>query len=344
MTQPALSYQIKQLEQRLDTSLFHRRPGGVSLTEAGRVLFQHVQKITETINHAERAISELSEDIVGEVFVGTINSVGMFFLPSVLRSMRTNYPKVRINVLFRSDSNELVETLRQNRIDLAIVASPRRNHRLAYDTLLDEQISLVCGSSYPFFGKKVVKASKLEGVPFVSISKDLTTGAAVQDYFEKVEVNVKSVISTDNVEFAKKMVEAGLGVSLLPDMFLSQDFFKMGKPASRLSRSVLEPKLSRRITLVTWKGCSLSRAGTAFVSELENFALEWKNYMSSDGTVPLSSRWISQDAKQASLVSGGKKAVSPDKSEACQTLPPIKKRDSRSKGRSRATQRSRRQA
>src|SRR3990172_7887805 len=81
ITQPALSYQIKQLEEELGVQLFHRRAGGITPTEAGRLLFQHAQRVSAAVRQAQRAIKELSEGTAGEIRVGTVNSIGIHFLP-----------------------------------------------------------------------------------------------------------------------------------------------------------------------------------------------------------------------------------------------------------------------
>ena len=71
ISQPALSYQIKRLEQEVETSLFYRRPGGVNPTEAGRVLSRHARKVIEAVRRARSAVEELSEGVVGEIRIGT---------------------------------------------------------------------------------------------------------------------------------------------------------------------------------------------------------------------------------------------------------------------------------
>jgi hypothetical protein len=84
---------------------------------------------------------------------------------------------------------------------------------------------------------------------------------------------VDTVISTDNVETARKMVEAGLGVALLPDMFIAQDL------PPQLWRSCVEPPISRRIVMATWKHHQMSLAAAAFMKELRRYACEWKSCM-----------------------------------------------------------------
>ncbi|MCP4599736.1 MAG: LysR family transcriptional regulator [Proteobacteria bacterium] len=275
ISQPALSYQIKQLEQELNTRLFHRRPGGISTTEAGRVLSNHAREVLEKVRKAHNAIEELADGVVGEVRIGTANSVGIYFLPRVLWSMREKYPMTRPTVLYRH-SNEILDLLSSNRLDLALVANPRPDRRLRQETVIEERISLVCGQSHPLFGKKAVKPSDLEKLQFISLSAKSPTGQLIREYLVQLDVNIEPVISTDNVETVKKMVEVGLGVAFLPDMVTSGDVACEGDKRGRLSRIAVGPPLSRRIVMVTWKNFEMSRATDAFVKELRRHASEWR--------------------------------------------------------------------
>jgi DNA-binding transcriptional LysR family regulator len=276
VTQPALSYQIKQLEQELDATLFDRRPGGVSLTEAGRVLFDHAQAVFDSVRRAEHAVHELGEGVVGEIRIGVINSVGLSFLPQLLGSMRHAFPSTHTNVFCRRDSNVILDQLLANKLDLAIVADPRVDRRLKSETLIEDPISLVCGPKHPMHGRKKVKATELRGLQFVSISPELPTGTLIQRYLARVGVDVQSVVSSDNLEIVRKMVEVGLGVALLPNMFLGD---ATGPGGGTLTHAIMDPELSRRIALVTWRQSNPSRAVSAFIGEVRRHACEWRDCM-----------------------------------------------------------------
>lgn len=283
ITQPALSYQIKRLEGELGTSLFHRRPGGVSPTEAGRVLSQHARTVMESVRRARHAVEELAEGVVGELRVGTVNSVGIHFLPHVLWSIRERYPTIRPSVLYRR-SDTILDALLSGRIDLALVANPKSDRRLRMETIIEEKVSLVCGRSHPFFEKKAVRPSELKGVQFVSLSAENPTGTAIQEHLVRLGVNVEPVVSTDNAETVKKMVEVGLGVAFLPDMVTASDVACDGVASGRLARVVVGPPLTRRIALVTWKNFEMSRASTAFCDELRLHGTRWKGCLDIETT------------------------------------------------------------
>jgi DNA-binding transcriptional LysR family regulator len=276
ITQPALSYQVKQLEKELDVSLFHRRPRGASPTEAGRVLFQHAQKIMRGVHKAEHAIQELGEGVAGEIRIGTVDSVGIYFLPPVLRAVRSMYPAVCHKLLYRN-SNDIMEALLSNELDLAILANPGPDRRLQQEILIEERLSLVCGRSHPFFGVPTAKTSELKGMEFAALSPGTPSGSLIRNYLARLGVNIKLVATTDNVETVKKMVETGLGIAFLPDMVTKEDIpCDKGKPAGRLWRIEVDPPLGRRIALVNWKDSSMSRATKAFIEQLRQYGHEWR--------------------------------------------------------------------
>ena len=266
ITQPALSYQIKRLEVEVGVQLFYRRPGGVIPTEAGRLLFQHAQQVSAAVRQAKHAMKDLSAGAAGEVRIGTVNSIGSYFLPRILWAMRERCPARQLTVLYR-ETDDIIDALLANRVDLAILADPRADHRLRYETLFEERISLVSGRTHPFFGCEAIRPKQLEDVEFVALSRQTPTGALIANYLERLEVTVEPVLSTDNVETVKRMVETGMGVAFLPDMVTDSETSE-ARPDRRLGRSLMEPPLTRRIVLVSWNEFASSHTAAAFLDEV----------------------------------------------------------------------------
>jgi len=280
ITQPALSYQMKHLEEELGAQLFHRRPGGVTLTEAGRLLFVHVQRVAAAVREAERAVKELPA--VGEVRIGTVNSIGTYFLPQVLQTVHQRHAAAR-PILYRARSDEFIEALLANQVDLAILADPRVDRRLRYETLFEERVSLISGRSHPFFGMAAVRPDQLKGAQFVSLSQDTPTGALIRKYLDRLGVAVEPVVSTEDVETVKRMVEMGMGVAFLPDMVTERDMATRANPGGSIGRSAVEPPLTRRIVLVSWNEVPPSRAVAAFVEEVRRLGSTWPGAVKSNG-------------------------------------------------------------
>jgi len=272
ITQPALSYQMKHLEEELGAQLFHRRPGGVSLTEAGQLLYEHVQRVSSAVRKAELAVKELPA--VGEVRIGTVNSIGTYFLPKVLGAMRERHAEAR-PVLYRARSDDHIEALLANQVDLALLADPRVDRRLHYETLFEERVSLVAGRSHPLFGVASVRPEQLRGAPFVCLSEQTPTGALVHKYLHRLGVEVEQVVSSDDIETVRRMAEMGIGAAFLPDMVIERDLATRDNPEGRLCRIALEPALTRRVVLVAWSGVPESLAVAAFVAEVRRVSSTW---------------------------------------------------------------------
>src|SRR6266540_1024707 len=265
ITQPALSYQMKHLEEELGAQLFHRRPGGVSLTDAGRLLFVHVQRVSAALREAQRAMKELPA--AGEVRIGTVNSIGTYFLPPLLSAVRKRYAAT-CNIELVGLAMEVIEALLAHRVDVAILADPRLDRQLHYETLFEERVSLVAGRAHPFFGCPSIRPAQLKEAQFVALSQQTPTGTLIRKYLDRLGVSVEPVVSTDNVETLKRLVEIGMGVAFLPDMVTERDVVTPANPDGSLSRILVEPPLSRRIMLVTWNEFPCSRAVGTFVDEV----------------------------------------------------------------------------
>jgi DNA-binding transcriptional LysR family regulator len=180
-----------------------------------------------------------------------------------------------VPVLYRARSDENVEALLANQVDLALLADPRVDKRLRYETLFEEQVSLVSSRAHPFFGRDVVGREELERAALVSLSSQTPTGALVHKYLDRLGVRIEPVVSTEDVGTVKRMVEMGIGVGFLPDMVTARDVGPASSPATRLWRSHVEPPLTRQIVLVTWEEVPSCRPVGAFVDEVRHQSARW---------------------------------------------------------------------
>jgi DNA-binding transcriptional LysR family regulator len=273
ITQPALSYQIKRLEEELGVQVFNRGSGGITSTEAGRVLFDHAHQVIAAVREAHQAVRELSGGVTGEIRIGTIKCVGTYFLPYVLWEIRAKHPMVRPKILYR-DSDDLLQALLANKLDVALMPDPPQDPRLGYRSIFEEQISLVSGPGHRFYGRPHVDLAELDDVQFVSLSPQSPTGALIRRYLDRLGVSAVPAVTTDNIETVKRMVEAGMGVAFLPDMATSDDVAEDGGPG-RLSRSAVEPTLSLPLVIASWRDAHHSLALDAFIDEVCRIGRRW---------------------------------------------------------------------
>jgi DNA-binding transcriptional LysR family regulator len=248
MSRPALSYQMKHLEKELGAQLFERHPGGVRLTEEGRLLFRHARRVSDAVCAAERAVRELPT--VADVRIGTVGSIATYFLPQLLSAVHKSHAAT-CAVELVGVSSAVVEALLANRLDLAVLADPQVDRRLRYETLFEEQVSLVSGRSHPFFGSPSVSVEQLREAQFVALATQTPTGSLIREHLDRLCVSAEPVASSENVETVKRMVEVGLGVAFLPDMVTERHVATQANPGGALTRHVVRPPLCRRIVLVT---------------------------------------------------------------------------------------------
>jgi DNA-binding transcriptional LysR family regulator len=273
ITQPALSYQIRRLEEELGVQVVHRGTGGITPTEAGKALVPHAHQVVAAVREAHRAMREMSGGVSGEVRVGTIKCVGTYFLPHVLQGIRARHPMLRPRILYR-DSDDLLAALEANRLDVAMAVDPPPDKRFHHQAVFDEQFSLVSGPGHPFYGRHCVELEELRGAQLVALSPKTSAGALTQTYLDRAGIAVVPTVTSDDVETVKAMVEAGVGVAFLPDMATEEHAAAQSRPG-RLWRSAVEPTLSLPLVLVTWRDSNQSLALDAFVEEVRRVGRKW---------------------------------------------------------------------
>ena len=100
MTQPAVTFQVRQLEEQFNTRLFDRTHSKVKLTEAGKKVFSYAEKITSLSNEMELEIKSLSEDISGNLIIGGSTTIAQYILPSLLQGFKKEYPELNISFIY----------------------------------------------------------------------------------------------------------------------------------------------------------------------------------------------------------------------------------------------------
>ncbi len=271
MTQPALSYQIKRLEDELGVQVFRRGPGGITPTDAGHVLLEHAHQVIAAVREAHQAVRELSGGVTGEIRIGAVKCIGQYFLPAVLKELSGNHPGVRPRLVYK-ESEELLEALLANRLEVALLVDPPADERLAFTPVFDEQISLVAGRRHPLYGRASVDVSELRDVTLVALSQHVPAGALAKRYLDRQGISLTPALTADDIETVKHMVASGMGVAFLPDFATADEI----GPEGRLSRSTVEPTLSLPLSVAKWRDARPSIAVDAFVSEVRRIGLAWE--------------------------------------------------------------------
>jgi DNA-binding transcriptional LysR family regulator len=264
-TQPAISAQVRQLEQELHTELFERFGSRISLTTAGRLFAEFAEQLMDLRRQAQDAIAELERDPRGELVIAANEATCIYVLPDVFSQYRERFPAVQLQVV-RSYGSHVVEAVMDNSADFGLVQLPVDEKRLQVVDVHRDEIRVIVPARHPLAGRKTVLPHDLLDY-FLMLPKQGKTRARIDEWLEPVEDDVRISMELDSTEMTKRFVMAGLGVA-----FLAISNCREETKAGKLTTIPLAPEpMIRRLGLVYRKDKALSKAAMGFIQAvLEN--------------------------------------------------------------------------
>ena len=261
--QSAVSQQIAALERAVGMTLVDR-PGGpraVSLTEAGRVLTFHAERVVNRLAVARGDLAALAAGEAGTLRVGTFQSVGARLLPDALRRFRQAWPGVRIRLVEDQRERALLDMVLAGDLDLAFALTRGIDPRFAYVDLVEDPWVLLAPPDSPLQGLEPVPFDALSGIALV----EWVTGGHLSDVHARLAslgVAPDVVFRTDDNQTLQHFVSAGLGHAIVGDLVVERGNVEW--PTHILQ---LEPGLEpRRIGAVWARDRTRTRAAEAFVA------------------------------------------------------------------------------
>ncbi|AGB71201.1 MULTISPECIES: LysR family transcriptional regulator [Rhizobium] len=262
LTQPAVSLQVKLLEQRLGVKLIERVGRRAQPSPAGLDLLAHARRIIEVCSIAEEAMTPFREGSVGRVRIGSGGTASIHLLPRAIAVAKKRMPDLEIIVRV-GNIDEILRDLEANALDLAVVALPASGRSLEVEPFHEDELLAVApkGSVMP------------EGGPDVEFMKAKTlllyeggnTRRATNEWFEAGGVNPEPAMEFGSVEAIKELVAAGLGWSILPEMALRRD------KSDQLVTSPLKPRLVRQLGIVLRRDKHLTKGLREIIKSLREF-------------------------------------------------------------------------
>ncbi|MFY2508584.1 LysR family transcriptional regulator [Vibrio pectenicida] len=155
IAQPALSMSIKKFEQQLGVELFRRDDRHVSLTNEGKVLYQHAKRVLQQIDDAKLAIDELRGLEKGEVRLGAPSMMGSYFFPQVLMAFKTHYPNLKIT-LVDAGTRSIRQMLLEGELDIGVIDGQNVPEDLETDYLSDEEMVAVVGLEHDISNRESI--------------------------------------------------------------------------------------------------------------------------------------------------------------------------------------------
>jgi DNA-binding transcriptional LysR family regulator len=238
LTQPAISFQIRQLERRLGLRLVERVGRRARPTAAGLDLLPHVRRIDAAAASAIEAMAYYTQGIVGRVRLGTGATACIYLLPPLLSDLRRRFPRLEI-VVRTGNSPDILRALEDNSLDVALVTLPAPGRMFTVEKLIDDEIVVVFppGLDPP----PAVSPAALAGLPVLLYEPGGNARRVIDEWFARAGVALKPVMELGSIEAIKQLVAAGLGCGLLPRLAVAD---------SAVAARSLTPALYRGIGLV----------------------------------------------------------------------------------------------
>ena len=269
MTQPAVTFQVRQLEEQYNTRLFDRTHNRISLTEAGRKVYESAIHIFELYAEMDNAVRELTGDVGGVLILGASSTIAEYMLPVLLGDFKKEYPDVSIRLKV-SNSDGIVSQVENNSIDLGVVEAPVNNKNLVVEECRTDELVLIVPPGHELAKRENISPKELINYPFICREEGSGTREVMLESMSAdgggsaADLNV--VMELGSLEAIKGAVEAGMGISVISNATIIKEL-KLGT----LVAVKLDPPARRPFSFVHQKQKFRVRA----MDELLNFA---RNY------------------------------------------------------------------
>jgi DNA-binding transcriptional LysR family regulator len=262
MTQPAVTFQIKQLEEHFNTRLFDRGHGRISLTPAGDLVLAYAEKILGLSSEMDVRLSEMTGEVGGSLLVGASTTIAEFLLPRILGEFKSKYPNVRPRLIVAN--SESIETrVAEHAIDIGFIESPSHQPNLQTEVCCEDELQVICNPKFPLARLKEITPQHLADHPFVSREPGSGTREFTEVYLRKHGVDIDHmmpVMELGSPVALLEVVETGIGYAIASRTSVMKSL-RLGDLVS----IPLKPRLTRKLSMVYPKEKFRSRLVTAFV-------------------------------------------------------------------------------
>jgi DNA-binding transcriptional LysR family regulator len=258
-TQPAISAQIRALEDEVGAKLLDRSGGKVSITAAGKLFQRYAEESLAARKAVIAAVAEMERVPRGEIIVAANEGTCLHVLPEVFAEFKKQYPAVAVNIN-RLESTAILESVIENSVDFGVVALPVNDNRLTVVQIHRDELVAIGAPGHPLGKTKSVTLEEVAKHPLLMPEHGRTRDALEQLYHErKLKLNIS--MELDSSELLKRFVAAGVGVGFIARSNVEQDV----KAGTLVALTIADATVRRDLALVFRKDKALSRAALAFI-------------------------------------------------------------------------------
>jgi len=262
MTQPAVTFQIRQLEEQVNTRLFDRTHGRITLTAAGQMALDYAERILGMSAELDTRLKEISGHVAGPLLIGASTTIAEFLLPQILGEFKARYPAV-VPRLFVANSEAVQDRVAERALDLGFIEGDSHLPSLVTDVCCDDELQVVCAPAHPLAKLKSATPKALTEHPYISREPGSGTREVIDHYLQKAGVSpdaMQVVMELGSPEALKGLVATGLGFAIMSRATVAKE-----TQLGQLVQVPLAPRLNRHLSVVYPKERFHSRLVSGFV-------------------------------------------------------------------------------
>ncbi len=247
VTQPTLSMQIQKLEEELGVKIFDRTKQPVIPTEIGATIIAQARIVLREAGMIRQLIAEQKDTMTGELRIGIIPTLAPYLLPTLFKNIRDKYPQV--NLLAREIiTEEIVQELKNNRLDCGIVVTPLKDSSIKEDVLFYEELFVYVSKNNALHNKKYVLPGDIDPAQLWLLEEGHCFRSQILNLCElQKHSGIQFRYETGNIETLKRMVDNSDGITILPELAVME----FDQQQLKLVKRLKEPSPAREVSLVT---------------------------------------------------------------------------------------------
>lgn len=272
LSQPAVSLQMQSLEEFFETKLFNKTGKQVSLTAAGKILYEHATHIMEHYNGVVKEISKLTGSMKGAIALGASTTLGNYILPHIITDFKRIHPKIRIKL--RIGNTERIEDLMHaGFVDFGIVEGRTSRTNTKTEKVISDQLALIVHPKHPLARKRSVSVLDLTREPFIMREQGSGTRQYIENFLGKHGIDagdLRVALVMGSSESIKAAVEDGSGIAILSRWTVRKEVEDGRLKTVRLREGGIE----RELSLIYPKKHHLTHADRELILFIKNYAYE----------------------------------------------------------------------
>lgn len=225
LTQPAVSLQIKALEEDLGVQLFDRTGSRITLTRAGEKLLAFAKQARALLVQAEEAIAASGGEHAGRLALGASTTIAQYVLPRLIASFQREFPRVQVT-LTSGNTEQVVNSVSHQQIALGFIEGPAHSREVKTEPFLVDELVLIVPSAHEWAERPSIATSEIVSMPLLMRERGSGTRRVIEDALERQKVKLSAlqiVMELDSTEAIKSAVEAGLGSGFVSRWALAKD-------------------------------------------------------------------------------------------------------------------------